>query len=188
MVAGDSLTFTAFFAREDDEAAPADVEMVAGFGWTAADVQQRLDASVAERPVDVLVMALGINDAGVGTGDGGWTPADLERFRHLIAAPGPDACVVLVLPGYGGGIDPAHAAEVDVARLDLVALADQRALEGGGATIVVDWQAVVEADPSLVADDGIHLATAPGTDDVSPTAATVRSRLYWDGVAACSGP
>lgn len=156
-------------------------------GWTAAHVQPEVEAAVAEGEVDALVVALGTNDSGVGVGLDGWSPADVELFRQLIALPGPEACVVIVLPGSGDGIDPAHAVEMDEARFDLISLAEQRGeVEGGGPTVVVDWQATIDAHPELIAEDGIHFAVDPTTNQASPTAAAARTTLYWQGVDACT--
>lgn len=222
-VVGDSLTFTAFWGQDEGVDADHDFDVAAWMGWTAADVQPELDAAVAEGPMDTLVVALGANDSGVQTGDGGWTEADVERFRQLISTPGPGACVVIVLPGYGAGVGPAHAAEMDEARLDLIDLAQQRAeaqapgagagaasMPGStpdpdpdpgagagaastppaaGATVVVDWQAVIDARPELVAADGIHLAPDGTTiNQVTPAAAAARIDLYWQGVDDCTHP
>jgi hypothetical protein len=185
-VAGDSLTFTASWDHGSGKAAPDDLEWAAWLGWTAADVQPQLDAAVAQAQVDALVVALGTNDSSPDV-SGGWTEADVAQFQHLVATAGSSACVVIVLPGYGDGIDSHHAAEMDEARADLLALADERRrTPGAGPTVVADWQAVVDANPDLLADDGIHLAPDPVvTDDVSAEAATARTTLYWQGVDAC---
>jgi hypothetical protein len=188
-VAGDSLTFTATWDHGPGHGAPADLEWAAWLGWTAADAQSPLDAAVAAQgPVDTLVVALGTNDSSVADGGDGWTDADLDRFRQLIATAGSGACVVVVLPGHGAGLDPRHAAEMDQARADLAGLADQRRhTAGNGPTVVVDWQATVDAHPELIAADGIHLTPDAGTGEVSADAATARTTVYWRGVDACTG-
>jgi hypothetical protein len=52
--------------------------------------------------------------------------------------------------------------------------------------VVVDWHAEVAARPEIISPDGIHLAQDPATGFISTQAATARTALYWDGVAACT--
>jgi GDSL-like Lipase/Acylhydrolase family len=183
---GDSLTFTAIWDQGTGEGAPADLTWAAWLGWTAADVQPQLERAVALGQADTVVLALGVNDSSP-TGGDGWTTTDVDRFQRLLDAPQPAACVVIVLPGYGDGVGPEHAAELDEARDDLQDLANQRRQQAGyGPTVLVDWQATLDAQPDLVADDGIHLASDPVTGDVSAEAAAARTGLYWQGVSACA--
>jgi hypothetical protein len=189
-VVGDSLTQTAAYLYGPGEGAPPEVEMLAWQGWTAADAQPDLEAAVAAGRADTVVLALGTNDSSVAAGRDGWSAADVERFRQLLATPAPSACVVVVLPGYGAGIDPSHAAEMEKARTDLVGLADERrhlraSDPNVGATVVVDWQAELTAHPQLLNPDGIHLAQDPANSLISADAAAARTGLYWRGVASC---
>jgi hypothetical protein len=186
-VGGDSLTFTAMWDRGPGDAAPADLTWAAWLGWTGADVQPRLEAAVARGQADSVVVALGTNDSSP-TGDDGWTAADVNRFQQLLDTPPATACVVIVLPGYGHGVDPRHAVELDEARADLQALANDRRQAGHGPTVVVDWQPQLDARPQLLAADGIHLATDPATGNVTAQAAAARTGLYWQGLKACASP
>lgn len=182
-VAGDSLTFQAL-AHGPGASAPADLEVHANLGWTAANVQGQLEASVADVPVGTLVVALGTNDSALVGGDG-WTSDDTTRFRELILTPEASTCVVLVLPGHGPSIDPAYAAEMDEAREALQALAWERgSAPGEGPTVVVDWQTVIDRQPAVLAGDGIHLA-GDLTGVASPASAATRTSLYWQGVSQC---
>jgi len=185
-VGGDSLTFTAMWNHGPGEGAPADLTWAAWLGWTTADLQPQLDWAVALGRADTVVLALGTNDSSLSGADG-WTATDVTRFQRLIDAPGATACVVIVLPGYGDGVDPLHVIELDEARADLEELANQRGRKAGyGPTVVVDWQAQLDARPDLLADDGIHLAPDPVTGDVLAEAAAARTELYWQGVRACA--
>jgi hypothetical protein len=191
LVAGDSLTATATYFHGAGEAAPDDLEFMAWQGWTAAEAQPAVATKVAGARADTLVLALGTNDSAYTMGRDGWSAADVDRFRQLLATPDEAACVVVVLPGYGPGIDPRHAVEMDRARADLQRLADERRQRrtgnpDHGATVVVDWHAEVTARPHLLGPDGIHLAEDPVSGFPSTEAATTRTRMYWDGVAACS--
>jgi GDSL-like Lipase/Acylhydrolase family len=185
-VGGDSLTFTAMWDHGPGEGAPADLTWAAWLGWTAADVQPQLDSAVANGRADTVVIALGTNDSSLSDGDG-WSATDVKRFQQLIDAAPSTACVVIVLPGYGDGVDPQHAAEMDEARGDLNDLANSGRNAAQGSTVVVDWQAQLDDRPDLLAADGIHLASDPVTGDVSAEAAAARTNLYWQGVRACAG-
>lgn len=121
-------------------------------------------------------------------GADGWSDADGLRFRGMIASPGPDACVVLVPPGHGPEIEPQYAAELAEARMAMTQMAmERRRTPGAGPTVVVDWQAEVDARPWLLSADGIHLASDPATDAATLESASARTDLYWDGVAQCHG-
>jgi hypothetical protein len=186
LVLGDSLTFTAVHPYGNGPDAPADVEVVAGFGWTAVEAQPGLDAAVLARPVDTLVVALGTNDAAPEPGGDGWGPADADRLRRLVGTVADTACVVLVLPGHGPGIGAVHATEMAEARRDTLAVAaDREAGDWYGPTVVVDWQAVLDAEPALAAPDGIHVV-GPVDGLADPHAADVRRRLMWSGVDGCA--
>jgi hypothetical protein len=185
---GDSLTIQARYGDPVGVDDPAQLQVDAGLGWKVENVQQWVTDQVAAGSVDVLVVALGTNDSNP-TWNGGWTSADVDRFRVLINTPHPAARVVLVLPGHGAGIDPRHAAAIDAARRDLTALAATRP-----GTFVTDrWQAVADTEPELISSDGIHLRAqndAP-TDDgvvrpVDPAARAERLRTYWDALPPCA--
>ena len=185
-VAGDSLTYTAVHPHGVGDGAPADVEFSAGFGWTAADVQPSVDAAVQARPIDTLVVALGTNDSSPGLGGDGWDGADADRIRHLVGTVGDQACVVIVLPGYGPGVLPAHAVEMDEARGDILAIgAERQAAAGHGPTVFVDWQGVLDREPGLATADGIHMV-GPSEGVADPHPAALRRGLMWGGVDACA--
>lgn len=185
-VAGDSVTLQAMLINGPGEGAPADLQTVANLGWTVEQVQPELDTAMAADPPGTLVVALGLNDSSLTLGGDGWSDADLLRFQGMIATPDPRACVVLVLPGHGPEIEPQYAAELAEARLALVELAtERRSTPGSGPTVVVDWQAEVDARPWLLSSDGIHLASDPATGEVTAEAAAARTDLYWQGVGQC---
>ncbi len=192
---GDSITFQAFWYHGFLPTAPdqSKLDVFAWLGWQVKDVQQHVTDQAAQRKPETLIVALGTNDSADLTawgGDNGWTQADVDRFRTLINTVHPDTKVAIVLPGYGTGIDAYHAAQEDLAKRDLTALAATRP-----HTVVVSWQALIDADPSVMETDGIHLATetynnpdgtpalnSDGTPArrVTEHAAAVRQQLYWD--------
>lgn len=185
---GDSLTVQALYGAPVGPAAPEHLQVTAGLGWKVENVQQWATDQVAAGKVDVLVVALSTNDSNP-VWNGGWTAADVERFRTLINTPHPDAWVVLVLPGHGPGISAAHAAAMDTARADLTALAATRP-----HTVATDaWEQLAETRPDLFSADGIHLRAqndAP-TDDgivrpVDDEARAARVGVYWDALPKCT--
>lgn len=191
---GDSITFQSFWYHGFLPTAPDDAhrDIYAWLGWQVRDVQAHVTEKAAQRWPETLIVALGTNDSSVLTewGQDGWTPADLQRFRTLINTVHPSTKVVLVLPGYGAGVNPNHATQMDLAKQDLTALATERP-----HTIVVSWQALIDADPTIMDTDGIHLAwetynNPDGTPALNPDgtparrvtkhAADTRQQLYWD--------
>ncbi|HEX8804492.1 MAG TPA: SGNH/GDSL hydrolase family protein, partial [Acidimicrobiales bacterium] len=152
--------------------APADLKVIAGLGWTAAQAQPRLSTDISNGRPAILVEALGTNDSNPAC-CGGWTSDDVNRFRLMINSPHPSACVVVVLPGYGPGATQAHKDAMYRARLSLRRLIAERP-----RTVEVDWYPLVRDDPSLVEADGIHLSGAESW--------AARSSLYWEGVAKCA--
>jgi GDSL-like Lipase/Acylhydrolase family len=184
---GDSLTIQAG-VHGPHAAEPRYLQTAAGVGWTATDARTGLDDAAETAPIDTLVIALGTNDSSLSDGADGWSEADLSAFRRLLSTPSPEACVVLVLPGHGPQIDPAYGAEMDEARSALDFLAHERRQQAGtGPTVVVDWQAALDAQPGVMADDGIHLSGDAGSEPGSASAQSAATRLdlYWDGVAQC---
>ena len=192
-VLGDSLTIQTFFGHGYGEGAPADLVVTAGLGWKAQDVQPDATSQAANRRPEVQLVTIGTNDSNVVLGGDGWNAADLARFKTLLNTPDQRACKVLVLPGYGPGVSPAYAVELNEAHADLATLADAR-----DDVIAVDWQQVINDNPGIIDTDGIHLAS-PQTSEaqdaalefnnkvatVTPVAAQLRAQLYWQGMNTC---
>ena len=194
-IVGDSITFQAVWAQGTLPTAPVPAlpDIHAWLGWQVKDVQAHVTEKATQRWPETLIVALGSNDSANLTawnGDNGWTPADLQRFRTLINSVHPDTKVALVLPGYGTTRDAYHASQMELAKQDLTALATERP-----HTVVVSWQAKIDADPSILDVDGLHLAwedktnpdgspvlNADGTHvrQVTAHAANTRQQLYWD--------
>jgi hypothetical protein len=184
---GDSLTSTAYNAHGVGKGAPEELTITAWPGWTAGEAQPALEFANAQMHIDTLVVALGTNDSTFAWGHDGWNDADVDRFRLILATPPPEACVVVVLPGYGTGIDQTHAVEMGKARHDLTALAAERREDpANGPTVVVDWQSQVSARPQLLGPDGIHLVNDPSIGWPTAESAAARTGLYWHGVAQCA--
>lgn len=149
--------------------APAGSDLVvdAKAGAVLSTFQPALAARVAGGRPEILVVAVGTNNARLG-----WGPADEADFVELLSTPLPSACVVVVLGGYGPTLEPATGAAIDAAKVRMRHLAQARP-----GTVVVDWGPVAEAHPEYLAPDGIHLASAAAVDAVADVA--------WDGVARC---
>jgi len=192
-VLGDSITIQAFYGHGYGVGAPGDLMVTAGLGWRVQEVQPDATAQAALRRPEIQLVALGTNDSGVVFGGDGWTTADLDRTTTLLNTPHRRACKVLVTPGYGPGVNPAQAVQIDEAVTDMVAL-DQSRID----VVSVSWQDVINANPGIIDPDGIHLAS-PQTNEmqdfalesankvavVTPQAAGLRAQLYWQGVSAC---
>jgi hypothetical protein len=172
-VAGDSLTIQAFYNGGFGDGAPSDLNVIAYNGWTAADVQPYVTDDVKHGRPEVLVVAVATNDSNPLTG--GWTGDDEVRFRTLIHTPHPDACVVVVTPGYGPTLYDAYKNEIYKARLALRSLIASRP-----RTVEPDWYAVVRDHPGYLTPDGLHLNGAPAWH--------ARSALYWQAAAHCPPP
>jgi hypothetical protein len=174
---GDSVTEQAFgyLGGEVGTDAPSHLDRWSGTGWTVADVEAHTEARADEHALDALIVALGPNDAS--PTNGGWDASDVDRWRRLLATPDPNACVVVVLPGWGAPLDGTPwARAMEQMRADVRALAADRA--GTGApTVAVDWLPIVRRHPGYLAGDGIHLG--------SDAAAAARQQLYWDGLDQC---
>jgi len=191
-VVGDSITVQSYWNRDDRwrEAGvgldPAyDLEIDAWLGNRFEDVQgreaRRASDADAPRP-EVLVIALGVNNAADAYGQPGWTTADDAAFRKLLHTPHPDACVVVVLPAAGGAATKAFRDHLATGRRQMRSIAAKRP-----RTVLVDWGPVVAAHPEYLRSDGIHLAdgaAAPGEyADTEP--ADAYGALLWGGVARC---
>ena len=185
-VIGDSITAQSFWFRDAEWAAqgqPAysDVLKDAYPGRQFQDIQAtERDRILTSRRPATLVLALGTNNAIVD--NGGWTTSDEVAFRSFLDLASPDACVVVVLPGYGSQASAAFKAQDDKARAYLAATAPTRP-----NTQVVDWGAVTSLHPDYLDTDGIHLDrldTLPN-QQANPTAANAFAAKIWEGVSQC---
>lgn len=120
--------------------------------------------AIATRPRSIT-LALGSNDAGTWKTDGGWTDEDKVRWRNIIhRAHLSGVCVAVVLPWFMESVDaiyPGVRPQVDAARASLLEMPFDS---------IVDWRSTVEANPELMAPDGIHIA-AFGPEYTPPVAA-----------------
>ncbi len=172
-VAGDSLTIQSFFNGGFGEGAPSDLNVIADNGWTAPDAQPRVSEDIKNGRPEVLVVALATNDSNPASG--GWTDQDVSNFRKMINSPHPDACVVVVTPGYGPTLSDAFKQQIYEARLALRTL-----IAGRPRTVEADWYVVTRDHPEYITSDGIHLS--------GEEAWHARSALYWQGMAKCPEP
>jgi hypothetical protein len=130
-----------------------------GIGWQAEHAQPRLTADVQGPTTspDILVVALGENDAARSYGRDGFTDEDRLQLWSLIGTPADGACVALVKPWY----QPPEGQPVDQSQVDGIAAyrdwVDQVVQSDPERYRSVDWRPVVEADPMLLADDGVHI-------------------------------
>lgn len=178
---GDSISLQAVYASGPD-AQPAGMEVHVGLGWEASDVLPWVRDQVAHGRPATLVVALGTNDANPHRG--GWTQGDSAVWADLLGTPHESACVVVVLPALGSGARSDHVAQVEVARTSIADISARRV----GPTIVADWRDVIDHDPSVLADDGVHLAGDSGGPDANVAAQHAverRMRLYREGIERC---
>jgi hypothetical protein len=188
-IVGDSITAQSYWGRDaawltDGPGAPAgsDILKDAWLGYKFEDVQEReTERVMAEenpRP-SILVIALGTNNASLG--GGGWTTADEAAFSKLLNTPHPNSCVVVSLPAAGPAAGPAVTAEFAKMRAAMRSISATRP-----RTVVVDWADIVTADPTVLAPDGVHLASDERHPANNHAAAAFASNL-WSGVAECPG-
>lgn len=131
----------------------------------------------AQRAPEVVVYALGLNDA---SPPSGWDAQDFDAMNAIFDRLHDDTCLVVVLPGVGPQVTGAYRAEVNEARVAMYLSAVSR------GAVTADWQPIVDADPSLLRADGIHLRDDPrGVERADIAAARVRRGLYARGVAQC---
>lgn len=200
-VLGDSVSQQAFQPNGDgvnvytaNAPAPDKRDIFVYMGWAVPNVQPHATDMAKIRWPEKLIAAVGLNDATTLWGSDGWTVDDVSRFRTLINTPHVNSCVAIVLPGYGVGANPAWAAQIDEARVDLAALATERP-----HTITVDWQPVINQHPEYIDEDGIHLLTPYTTwiedliaagegrlSPVDPVASAARQEFYWSAAAQCT--
>jgi len=132
---------------------------------------------------DVDIIALGNNDA---TWDG-WDQTDVENFQTLVGLASVKTCVALMLPGYSAAFSPEGQVMLDLARDGVRGIANDRAATGS-PTVIVDWQAYIDADPSIIAADGLHLASE-GPNHEGPVlehARQARISALLEGIDACT--
>lgn len=198
-VAGDSITVLASYYGGG--LGDWDFDQKIGIGWQAEHVQPRLTQDV-ENPAtspDVLVVALGENDVAKSVDRDGFTDEDRLQLWALIGTPADGACVVLVKPWYqpppGQPVDQDQVTGIAVYR-DWV---DEAVASDPDRYKSVDWRPVVEADPMVLADDGVHirinqtltpnqLSVAVANDEVASVeqpAATAYLGVLHAGAAAC---
>jgi hypothetical protein len=178
LIIGDSVSWQAAEPNGD----PLDTA-----GWLAAPGVTADHAYITQGVADqvndparspgVAVYALGLNDAAMPEG---WTTRDFDNMVRVLNTLDPATCEVIVLPGVGAVVQGQYRAEIEEARVAMYLLGVSRGAE------LVDWQPIVDADPSLLRADGIHLRDDPsGVRRSDPSAAATRRQLYLNGVAQC---
>lgn len=157
----------------------------AGLGWQVADAWPYVYNDATQGHDQVFVYALGMNDASPDTG--GWTMDDVWAMRYMLAIPPiPGSCEVIVLPGSGVGMSQAHKDALVQERVWAKYVITPEKIQAGRKVVVVDWQSVIDADPSVVAPDGIHLKPDPaGPFGLSQHAGDARKALYQQGIDGC---
>lgn len=141
-----------------------------GFGLESVVYHDAQRLSTSERP-DVVVLALGTNDAWRSTLPATSSIAGIDRMVALF----PESCIV------------ATTVDEDVPEQTNYSSDHAHTINGHLATVsdvVVDWQAEIDADPSLVASDGIHLTTAGSNRRAAVAAAAVDDCLSRSGAGA----
>lgn len=147
---------------------------------------------------DVVVTALGLNDVNA---NGGWDDFDVVNWTHTFQNELPaETCLVIVLPGVlppAGGRNMAEMAEMREWMINFAA--------GREHSVVLDYQAVVNNNPWVLDEDGVHVAANPTIEgmtsvqqdmlyaadqvnepaDVVDSAARVRANFIRSGVEQC---
>jgi len=188
-IVGDSISTQAYWGRSaeyDAQGRPANADVLHDewAGRVFADAQPAATQRAADGRPAIMVIALGTNNAGAYSS--GWGPDDEADFNRLLFTPSSSACVVVILPGYivRGPNTPDLLTQYSMhqAHEAMKAKAAQRP-----RTIVVDWQAIISANPSIIGPDGIHLASDAklSGDLANPAAANAWAKMMWDGVARC---
>jgi len=172
-VVGDSLTFQAIiaapgFANDGIDPSAPPFKAWFGLGWRIPHVQPWVAEEALNRRAEVIVVAIGTNDA-----SDGWDSGDHLRFQQLLATPSPKACLVVIPMAVHPAQSPAMQLRMAAARNDEVAQAAARP-----RTVIESWQAVADSHPEYFKDDGIHII-----DDRD--AYNAREALYWNGVRRC---
>ena len=173
---GDSVSEQAFgYLGGATGDAPTHLQRWSHNGWTIRDAADHAGAAVTSADTDVLVLAVGPNDAA--PEHGGWNDDDLTRWRNVLDGAATDTCVAVVLPGWGAALHgTAWEQGLRSMRSDVGGLVAARRA-AGSPTVELDWLRVVTAHPDYLAADGIHLANT--------RAAEARQALYWEGVRRC---
>jgi lysophospholipase L1-like esterase len=161
-VAGDSITELARPAIVDALRGRYRVRIDAFTGRTIGEVTPAVIRQLRTHP-DVAVVNLGTND--MDRGQTHWR-ADLDRVLQLVA----DVPCVEVFTIYDGHHRPVGA-NVGTRINERL-----RAAAARGSIHLVDWNAAVHADPSLIVADGIH----PGTTGQAWIAQSIRDRVEAD--------
>jgi hypothetical protein len=173
---GDSLAALAFgWLGGPTSDAPEQLLSFFAAGWTLRDAVSAAGDALDARSTDVVVISVGPNDAA--PWDDGWTRDDVSYWRHVLGDIPERTCVAIVLPGWTSQLaDPAWVHGMEQMRRDARRLvADRRS--AGAPTLTVDWQQVIDAHPTYIHTDGIHIANTE--------AATALQRLYWDAADQC---
>lgn len=180
-IAGDSITLQTALTG----AAWPGALVHADIGWQVANAYPYINNDVAYGHDQVFVYALGMNDSNPVTG--GWTMEDVWAERYMLALPPiPGTCEVVVLPGNGAGMSQAHKEQLVAQRIWTKYVIVPEKIAAGRKVVMVDWQTWLDADPSLVSSDGIHLPSDPnGPWGLSKKAGEARAAMYQFGIDQC---
>jgi len=158
---------------------PAATRVRAMAGVVARDFLGVASGEAADGRAEVLVVALGTNDAM----KDGWDRRDSRTFQKLIGIPSPETCVALLLPGYGATLPRSVKDDIDAARSTLRTIADR----APGVVAVDSWQREIDADAAVVRpSDQIHLNDEEGFGALV-VARTARARANERAVESCRG-
>jgi hypothetical protein len=134
-------------------------------GATVVYWAYEIAGAVNDPNAQVVTLALGGNDAAPWGDDGGWTASDEQAWWDTLAWVTSHKCAVVVLPWMTEQVEqwyPGSLASVDRAR---AWFAEAAALLP--RLVVADWRDVVvnwTGDTPVMADDGVHLGSAPAAE------------------------
>lgn len=135
--------------------------IVARTGWTVAELDAAMDRADLDGPYDLVTLLIGVNDQF----RGGTPEAYRPEFRAMLTraiglAGGPCRVVVLSIPDYGNTPFGQRRAEAIAAGIDAFNAVNRDESQAAGVAYVSVTEISREADPNLVAADGLHPSAA----------------------------
>ncbi len=132
-------------------------QIVARTGWTVAELGRGIDEANPTAPQGLVTLLIGVNDQFRGGTPEAYRPAFRATLRRAIGFAGA-ACRVLVLsiPDYGNTPFGRRRAAQIGAELDAFNAVAEEEVAAMGAAWVSVTEISREADPGLVASDGLH--------------------------------
>lgn len=135
--------------------------IIARTGWTVANLDAAMDRAALDGPYDLVTLLIGVNDQFQGGTPEAYRPAFRAMLQRAIGLAG-DGCrvVVLSIPDYGNTPFGRGRAEMIGAAIDVFNAINREESARAGVAYVSVTAISREADPALVAADGLHPSAA----------------------------